>query len=144
MRKIEFRGMIMPQPNSETSENGWVYGHLAIRKSASLSSLNEDEYYILKPDFMDWGMARFREVRVYPDSVGQKTDKTDCLGKPIYEGDIVKYSYCIIHGPQEEGTGVVFWDDFSAGFLIDKDSEYGFLELSKIEIVGNCFEQREK
>ena len=61
---------------------------------------------------------------------------TEVDGVKIYEGDIVEYEIDIVHGPHEQGVGEVFYDIESGCFLVDRDAQYMFRELTTVSVVG--------
>lgn len=75
MRKIEFRGLVVDEPNT------WVYGYL-IRDDAI--------YQTTEPKKGCCGIGTFT---IIPESVGQYTGCRDVNGIKIFENDIVKENY---------------------------------------------------
>lgn len=77
MRKIEFRG-------KSISSNQWIYGYYWT---------NELENHFIRRTITSSGRFVIEDIEVIPETVGQFTGIYDKNNKPIYEDDIVKYTY---------------------------------------------------
>jgi hypothetical protein len=66
------------------------------------------------------------------ETIGQYTCMDDMLGKPVYEGDYIRYQ-------DSESSYPVLWND--GGFYIDCE-DAGLMPLyhGRFEVVGNKFE----
>ena len=137
MREIKFRGKRI-----DTGE--WVSGHYhEIASTMACVNRQPSTHIITYQRFCDWGFNPNLQVEIDPKTLRQYTNKQDNLGNDLYEGDIVKYVLHITHGPHEEGTAEIFWDDFSCGFAIHRTGLWSFSELSHIEKIGNIYDNPE-
>lgn len=129
MREILFRG--------KTAEGDWTYGyyvHTPKRTGAFgqiMSQADIDRHHILT---MKCNIIK----EIYPETVGQYTNKKDINGIKIFEYDIVK-----------EGCngriGVVVWDDDLATYKLDGFGEGYTIQDAECEweIIGNKFDDPE-
>lgn len=140
MRTIRFRGK---------NYNTWVEGFYCELDSAS----GRLPYIIVPKQGAD---DHDQIYAVKPDSVGQYAGFEDMNGKPVYEGDIVKY-----HTPPtpwahhlEEGTVGEVRVSASAFYLAVRRSaamtdlyilnSFFSAHGAAIEVVGNIYEQKEE
>jgi len=80
-------------------------------------------------------------------TLGQYTDLKDKNGKEIYEGDVLNWSpiertqFNLYEGQSDEIQTVVFEDGC---FMVkDKDGYVDFIDIEKVEIIGNIYENPE-
>ena len=117
MREILFRG-------KRTMNEEWVEGYY----SKYSYELGQGDF-ICGADF---------DYTVYPDSVGQYTEKTDKNGEGIFEGDIVVY--------RGDEYGVIEYDAESARFCVTFDTwstDFDHLYGKELEIIGNIHDSPE-
>ena len=126
-RQIKFRG--------KRADNGeWVQGYFVEDGFYCIWSHNEDDF--LTQHLID------------PDSLGQFTGLTDCNGKEIYEGDIVKYDDTPYNAYASPYSGeVVFycgsWRVKTKGYGVEWVYPYLFRDdfaNRKTELLGNKFD----
>lgn len=121
MREIEFRGLVVDEPNT------WVYGYLMPDNRI---------YQTVEPKRGCCGIGTFSVV---PDSIGQYTGCRDVNGIKIYENDIVKETY---------GSRFyqVIYD--THGFVLNPvfvDSHFyqSWINPKRLEVIGNSYVTRE-
>lgn len=132
MREILFRG--------KRKDNGeWVQGFYAIQSNhACFQSALKHTSFILKDEFMDWGLGGLAEYEVIPETVGQYTGLTDKNGEKIFEGDIIAKGFerYEIKWNAEQMRWGIYSDNYEvAGFT--KFSEPYF------EVIGNIYDNPE-
>lgn len=123
MRDIKFRGKLV-------NSRKWSYGNLQITKQGTI---------IITPDETVLGTYG----KVISETIGQYTGLKDKNGKEIYEWDILKFS--------EVDTAIVEWNEKYAYFMIKPIQDYYFdsdvlghaIEYSKVEIIGNIYDNPE-
>ena len=129
-RQIKFRG--------KRADNGeWVQGYFVEDGFYYIWSHNEDDF--LTQHLID------------PDTLGQFTGLTDCNGKEIYEGDIVKYDDTPYNAYASPYSGeVVFycgsWRIKTKGYGVEWVYPYLFRDdfaNRKTELLGNKFDNPE-
>ena len=145
MRKIQFRGKRL---DTCAWVVGWLAGLSLIATDEPESTLNAtDLYYDQEP------YVGFTEVR--SETVGQYIGFEDMNGKPIFEGDIVRYHKPLTpwgHNLADGTEGVV---DFSGGafyMAVRRTAAMTDLYLlnsffgahgSIIEVIGNIYDKEE-
>ena len=153
MRKIKFRG--------KRIDNGeWIYGNL-------IKNINEDtdevRFFIIRNPRLtkDCGCCDSCEcdyncvgyiIEIKEETVGELTGLKDCIGKEIYEGDMIKISDSDMEYFPEDGEDfIVKWFKDCCGFWIwhiesnrwwDGDMN-PFSYEPEIEIIGNIYENPE-
>ena len=125
MREILFRGK--RKDNSE-----WIFGEY-------ITIYDDQKYKAIKTCIeLNTGI-----YEVDPDTVCQYTGLLDKNGKKIFESDIVQNAeFC----PDNEGYGVIEWNDDEAMFVVDADyCYYDFYHIygAELEVIGNVFDNRE-
>lgn len=114
-RIIRFRG-------KDKATGKWVFGDLTHTQGITPAGSEKLTY----PRVMVAG------YEVDEETVGQYTGMDDMNGKPVYEGDYIKYQ-------DSEKCYPVLWND--GGFYIDCE-DAGLMPLyhGRFEVVGNRFE----
>ena len=127
MREILFRG--------KRVDNGeWVEGFLL--KDTSIYGKPENHVYIVNHEHPSGCFGSDIFIEVDPDTVGQYTGQTDKNGKKIFEGDNVLLF--------ETNSGVVVYDDNSAGFAIPGDGcGLCVSNANEREVIGNIHDNPE-
>lgn len=144
MREILFRG-------KRVDNNEWVYGDYAIQSNhACFKSELKYTSFILKDEFMDWGLGGLAEYEVVPKTVGQFTGLTDKNGKKIFEGDIIEYTWDTLCGGKEHRTYVISYSNNKAKFVADcvignpRHSLPTFEYIGERgEVIGNIYNNKE-
>lgn len=129
MREILYRGYCKDEDNGDS----WEYGFLLYRKKYG-------ECFIVD--------TNGDMTVVEPDSIGQWTGRTTEDGTKIFEGDIVRVTYCPYFAETDREdiektfTGTVEYDNLRACFIaVDEEgNRYRPFEYQMIEIVGNAYE----
>ena len=119
MREILFRG-------KTTVTGNWICGCLGRNTSTDA------------PQILPEGHCSYSLV--IPETVGQFTGLTDCNGKKIFEGDIVKLFY-------KDGfeVGLIGWSniDVRYKFASPDGTAYGFDVTDTFEVIGNIHDNPE-
>lgn len=127
---------------AKRKDNGeWVYGYYATQSNhACFQSELKYTSFILKDEFMDWGLGGLAEYEVIPESVGQFTGLTDKNGNKIFEGDIVK---CLSLENGYVNKEVYYAEDRARFVLGSLGSDYDFEEYINVEVIGNIHDNPE-
>lgn len=134
IRDILFRGRRV--------DNGeWIYGYYVTRSNHACFE-RELKYasFILKDEFMDWGLGELAEYKVIPETVGQFTGMHDKFNQRIFEGDIVvcfspEYGYV---------NKEVYYAEDEAKFVLGScGTKYEFGEYTSVEVIGNIYDNPE-
>ena len=101
MRTIKFRG-------KEISTGKWVFGFYTKGSFTDPYKGKETIRHIIHADFLH---------DVDPDTVGQFTGLKDCMGREVYEGDIVMYDGSPEFGRRlvvfyEESFNIATWQEY--------------------------------
>lgn len=154
MRENLFRGVpkkdyyAFSQIWKDCCKNGFVYGSLFVNK-------NDNKYYILVSTVgtkINSCINNFigTAIEVVPETVGEFTGQTDCNGKKIFEGDIIKQTNLY---DNLEMTGVVVFSK-SSQFVIHhtytknenffkEGKKKAFALRSNCRIIGNIHDNPE-
>lgn len=143
MREILFRG--------KRKDNGeWVYGYYATQSNhACFQSELKYTSFILKDEFIDWGLGGLAEYEVIPESVGQFTGLTDKNGNKIFEGDIVKEWSSHWKTPSKTEINIysVVCEYLGSLHLIRKtawgENSTPLYRRSIVEVIGNIYDNPE-
>ena len=127
---------------AKRKDNGeWVYGYYATQSNhACFQSELKYTSFILKDEFMDWGLGGLAEYEVIPESVGQFTGLTDKNSNKIFEGDIVK---CLSLENGYVNKEVYYAEDRARFVLGSLGSDYDFEEYINVEVIGNIYDNPE-
>lgn len=133
-RQVLFRG-------KQKDDGKWLQGFYAIQSNhACYQSELKYTSFILKDEFMDWGLGGLAEYEVIPESVGQFTGLTDKNGNKIFEGDIVK---CLSLENGYVNKEVYYAEDRARFVLGSLGSDYDFEEYINVEVIGNIYDNPE-
>lgn len=130
IRDILFRG-------KRVDNDEWIYGYYVTRSNHACFE-HELKYasFILKDEFMDWGLGELVEYKVIPETVGQFTGMYDKFNNKIFEGDIVKclsleYGYV---------NKEVYYAEGKAKFVLRNcGTDYEFDEYIDVAVIGNIY-----
>lgn len=153
MRDILFR--------AKRIDNGaWVYGYYVLyRKHHYILPVLEEDYEVghgHDERFSDW-------TEIDPETLGQKTELEDMYDTPIWEGDILRYSYEYPGSPWlarlgktdadiEYSIGMVFWKAWRGTWAVcghgkrkgcNQDVWKYSRNPNRVEVVGNVFDAPE-
>jgi uncharacterized phage protein (TIGR01671 family) len=132
MREILFKG--------KRKDNGeWVEGIPIKNKLGIFICYEKNPHYCSQYYYME-----IQEIaEVDPDTVCQYTGLTDRNNEKIFENDIVTSAeFC----PDNEGYGVIEWQDDEAMFVVDADTcyyDFDHIFGAELEVIGNVFDNRE-
>ena len=126
MRQIKFRAKTV-------NEGEWVYGMTISRGTIDR-----------KRNRLFFEVAENKWKGVIPDTLGQFTGLTDCNGKEIFEGDIVRYYDDI---EDEQVTSHVIYHKESCSFCVAPTELCGdYIGLTvywQFEVIGNIYDNPE-
>lgn len=130
MRDILFRG-------KRTDNGEWVKG--GIVHQTNFYGDPWDAWFIIDgedgPKDFDIGS----EYRVDPDTVGQFSGHTDRNGKPVFEGDIVKWKRGIVVSTVQ----VSYWGRWVLRYRDTVYRELYGIDASELEVIGNVHDNPE-
>lgn len=133
-RQILFRG-------KQKDDGKWLQGFYAIQSNhACYQSELKYTSFILKDEFMDWGLGGLAGYEVIPKTIGQFTGLTDKNGNKIFEGDIVK---CLSLEYGYVNKEVYYAEDRARFVLGSLGSDYDFEEYINVEVIGNIYDNPE-
>ena len=131
MRKMNNRYIC----RGKQEDNGeWVAGYYVFRRKRSgvfgqvISELDHDRHLIIDV----WGHSH----EVIPETVGQCTNKTDCKGKFIFSGDLLRFT----DSDGEHSIYKVYYSDNYAGWAIQEADCNGVDNMADWEISREYFE----
>lgn len=136
-RQILFRG-------KQKDDGKWLQGFYAIQSNhACYQSELKYTSFILKDEFMDWGLGGLAEYEVIPESVGQFTGLTDKNGNKIFEGDIVKVTTGI-EGYKSTYHSTIQEVKYNAEMCgIAVFLPFDNSDMVEIEVIGNIYDNPE-
>lgn len=100
-----------------------------------------DNTYIIENRQKESKLNRNITYQVDPSTICQFTGMTDCKGKEIWEGDMIKSPYL-------ENVATVEWDDSLCGFKCVDERRYinyslrALVESSGWYLIGNKFDKK--
>jgi uncharacterized phage protein (TIGR01671 family) len=129
---------------AKRKDNGeWVYGYYATQSNhACFQSELKYTSFILKDEFMDWGLGGLAEYEVIPESVGQFTGLTDKNGNKIFEGDIVKVTTGI-EGYKSTYHSAIQEVKYNAESGIAVFLPFDNSDMVEVEVIGNIYDNPE-
>lgn len=136
MREILFRG-------KDADSNEWRYGYYA-----HFEDMRGVKANLIYTGYADVHMGSLLTDchDVKPETVGQFTGLTDKNGVKIFEGDIVKYIEIDIDGSDDKYIGVIYYNQSTANYVIQKRKyKVNFVTswIGDVEVVGNIHDDPE-
>lgn len=125
MRPIKFRAWDKTNKKMRYFDTCWLFGEY----QSIAWRITEDSK---DPDDTDYCLSFDNEDLT---ELMQFTGLTDKTKKPIYEGDVVKSFDGII--------SEIIWNESVAAFSDTNGDEWGMIEPSFIEVIGNIYENPE-
>ena len=123
---------------AKRKDNGeWVEGYYARQSNHScFKSSLKYQHFIYKDICLDFNLGGLEEIEVIPETVGQCTNKTDCKGKFIFSGDLLRFT----DSDGEHSIYKVYYSDNYAGWAIQKADCNGVDNMADWEIGREYFE----